>query len=406
MDKYNTISSNSVFGQLISLLPKDSIIELIQQHGSDRYTKRFKTMDHLLTMLFASFTRSSVLREIEASMAGFARKLERLGVNHLPKRSTLSDANNKRDASVFEAIYHQCYSHLRHLLPDSYPKNEKWMEKLFIVDSTTITLFKEILKACGNAAANGRKKGGVKIHIGMHLSESVPSMACITSAATSDTKFMPRFKNMPADTILVFDKAYVNYGLYNHWSNTQVKFVTRLHGHSKVEVQEELSVDREQQKNGVYRAQIVQLGHSQQKDKVKCRLIYFYDKDKNRVLKFLTNDFSMSLSKIAEIYKQRWQIEMLFKRLKQNLQLSDFVGDNENAIRIQIWTNLIADLLLTIIKKGVKRKMAYSNIAALVRIHLLSFVKLNDLLLKPGDKRIYNNNSYGTQLSLYSNTSP
>lgn len=406
MSKDSTISSSSVFGQLISLLPIDSINDLIIEHRSDRYTKKFNTVSHLLTMLFASFTKTSILREIEASMAGYARQLMRLGVSHLPKRSTLSDANKSRGASVFESIYNCCYKRLRHLLPDSYPKSEKWMQKLFIVDSTTITLFKYILRSVGNANANGRKKGGVKIHVGMPFSEGVPSMVCITSGVTSDTQFMPRFKHMLPGTILVFDKAYVNYQLYNHWSQTQVKFVTRLHAHSVVNEIEEMAVSKEEQEKGIYKAKIVELGHSQQKNKVRCRLIYFYDIEKNRVLKFVTNDFTMDFSRIAHIYKQRWQIEMLFKRLKQNLKFSDFVGDNENAIRIQIWTNLIADLLLTVIKKGIKPNMAYSNIAALVRMHLLNFVKLKNLILNPGDKTIYFNPYLGTQLNLYQKASP
>jgi len=146
----------------------------------------------------------------------------------------------------------------------------------------------------------------------------------------------------------------------------------------------------------------VELGHPNQKERVKCRLIEFYDQSKERYLTFITNDMNMPGSQIAEIYKQRWQIELLFKRLKQNLQLSDFLGDNENAVRIQIWCNLIADLLLTVIRKGAKLKRAYSNVAGLVRLHLMNYVDVNELLNNPGDISIFENNKieYNPELNL------
>ena len=404
MDKNNISFGNSVFGQLISFMPKSKIRNVIKEKGTDRYTKRFTTWDHLIVMLFSALTGSNSLRELESGIAGFMNKLLHLGIRSLPRRSTLSDANAKRDSEVFESIFKAIYSHIRPFLPDSCPKNQRWMKKLFLVDSTTITLFKEIMKAAGRTPANGKRKGGVKIHVGMHLSESVPSLVRITSAATNDKQFMHKFKDIESDTILVFDKAYVNYKLYNHWSKRGVSFVTRLPGYSQITVLEERMVPEEDQAKGVYREQLIELGHSTQKEKVICRLIYFYDSEKNRVFKFITNNMELAAAVIAEIYKQRWQIELLFKRLKQNLQLSDFLGDNENAIRIQIWCNLIADLLLTVIRKGLRVKKAYSNVAGLIRIHLMSYVKITDLLLTPGDPSIFGSNSdlntYQLQLKL------
>ena len=400
MNKINTSSGIPVFGQLISLIPKNKVFSITQQYNSDYYTKKFKTWDHLITMLFASLANCNGLRELESGLAGFHTRLLHLGISWHPRRSTLSDANIRRSSEVFESIFKSVYKHVQPFLPDSFPKNQKWMEKLFLVDSTTITLFKEILKACGCTPANGKRKGGVKIHVGMHLSESTPSLVRITSAATSDKNFMIKFKNTEPETILVFDKAYVNYKLYNHWTKSNVIFVTRLHSSSIVNVVHEKIVSPDQQAKGVYREQIVELGHSTQKEKVLCRLIYFYDKQNNRVLKFITNDMEMASSLIAEIYKQRWQIELLFKRLKQNLQLSNFLGDNENAIRIQIWTNLIADLLLTLVRKGMKKRRAYSNVAALIRIHIMNYVKIIDLLTNPGDITIFASNKPQSQLAL------
>lgn len=389
MSKYNKISSSSVFGQLVSFISKGALRRIVAETGADRYCKKFKTLDHLYTMLYASFTKCSAIREIIYIMAGFTLKLYQMGMNHLPRKSTLSDANARRDSVVFEHIYQHTYKRLRHLLPDSYPKNQQWMKKLFLVDSTTITLFKNILKAAGNAKANGKKKGGIKIHAGLHLQENVPSLVCLTASASQDRAFMPKFKNMESGTILVFDKAYVNYSIYNHWTRTGVFFVSRLHKHSKVSITQERTVSLEQQAEGVYRDQLVELGHSGQKDKVKARLVHYYSQEKNRILKFITNDFERKPSQIAQIYAQRWQIEVLFKRLKQNLQFSDFIGDNENAIRIQIWCNLLADLLITVARKGMKRKIAYSTATSLVRYHLFSFVKIRELFLQPANPHIF-----------------
>ena len=212
---------------------------------------------------------------------------------------------------------------------------------------------------------------------------------------------------MESGTIMVFDKAYVNYSLYNHWTKTEVVFVTRLHRHSKVTVTEERSVSLEQQAEGVYRDQLVELGHSQQKEKVKARLIYYYSQDKNLVLKFITNDLEREPAQIAQIYAQRWQIEVLFKRLKQNLQFADFIGDNENAIRIQIWCNLLADLLITVMRRGVKRKIAYSTAASLVRLHIFSFVKIRELILQPSNVQILQHPAFqNSQTTLYFGSSP
>ena len=407
MSKDNKISSSSVFGQLNSFIPKDTLRKLIAETGSDRYCKKFKTLDHMYTMLFAAFTKCSALREIVSAMVGFAPKLYQMGMNHLPRRNTLAEANARRDSVVFEQIYQQTYKRLRHFLPDSYPKNQQWMKKLFLVDSTTITLFKNILKSAGNAKANGKKKGGIKIHVGLHLQESVPSLVCLTASAAQDRAFMPKFRNMESGTVLVFDKAYVNYTLYNHWTKTGVFFVSRLHGQSKVSVTQERTVSLEQQTEGVYRDQLIELGHSCQKEKVKARLIYYYSKEKNLALKFITNDLEREPSQIAQIYAQRWQIEVLFKRLKQNLQFADFIGDNENAIRIQIWCNLLADLLITVIRKGMKRKIAHSTAASMVRLHIFSFVKIRELFLQTANAKIFHHPVLQeSQTTLYFGHSP
>jgi transposase len=242
------------------------------------------------------------------------------------------------------------------------------------------------MKAAGRPPANGKKKGGVKIHVGMQAIEDMPSVVRITSAATHDVTFLKSLGKLPAGSILVFDKAYFDYKCYNEWQEQGIYWVTRLKKWSVVNVEQKSSISEKDQQQGVRGDQIVELGHQNQEEKIRCRLVYYYDEQRDKMFHFITNDFDKPAYQIAEIYRKRWQIELLFKRLKQNLQLSNFLGDNENAIRIQIWCNLLADLLLMVIKNGIKRNWAYSNIAAIVRIHLMNYINIKELLSNVGKK--------------------
>lgn len=392
MHKSNRKSGIPVFGQLLSFIPRQDFNKSIRELQADRYTKSFTSWDHVVTMLYAVVQRVSGLRELCSGMAAHNQSLKHLGMRSLATRSNLSDRNKNRSPKVFESLFYCIYKAHKHILTDSsLSKNEKWLSRLFLIDSTTITLFKNIMKACGNSMANGRRKGGVKIHSGMWLREGVPSLIRITKAAESDKKFMSYFKNMPAQTILVFDKAYVNYSLYSHWSKNQVSFVSRLHKNCVVTQGNLRLLSSEDETYGILEDCEVLLGHTTQRNKINARLIKFYDRINKREIQFISNDQILAAWEIAEIYKQRWQIELLFKRLKQNIKITSFLGDNENAIRIQIWTALIADVLMQVARKGVKKsKMAYSVVCGLLKLHLMNYVQIADLFLKPADPSIFN----------------
>jgi len=378
-----------VLSQLTKHLPKAKILRIAQEHGADRYVKSFTTWNHLITMLFSAFSKCSGLRELESGMNGFSARLSSTGMTHIAPKSTLADANVRRSSDVFEAIFKTCYSHLHHLLPDSRIKYEGWLHKLLLIDSTTITLFKEILKAAGRTPANGKRKGGVKVHIGMKLEENVPSLVRITSSAAHDTTFLKHLGKLEQGTILVFDKAYADFKLFTQWTKMGIFWVTRLKKWFVVTPIEELELSQENRSKGVLRDQLIELGHSTQKQKVRCRLVTFYDKEKDREFEFICNNLELDPFTITQIYKQRWQIELLFKRLKQNLQLRNFLGDNENAIKIQIWSILLADLLIAIVKNKAKRSMAYSVVAGFIRIHLMNYVNVFKLLAHPNKSNIF-----------------
>lgn len=389
MGKSIHFTGQPVLSQLTKLLPKARILTIAGQHQSDKYVKAFTTWNHLMTMLFSTFSKCSGLRELESGMHGFSARLSSTGLTHIAPKSTLADANKRRCCDVFEAIFKASYLHLHHLLPDSRSQNEEWLQKLLLIDSTTITLFKEIMKAAGRTPANGKRKGGVKVHIGMKLQEDVPSVVRITSSATHDMTFLRHIGRLSRGTILVFDKAYFDFKLFNQWTRDGITWVSRLKKWFVVTPVEEFDVDEESKQKGIVRDQVIELGHSTQKDKVKCRLVTFYDQEKRQSFEFICNDLQQDSFVITQIYKQRWQIELLFKRLKQNFQIGTFLGDNENAIKIQIWCTLLADLLIAVIKRRVRRSMAYSVVAGFIRIHLMNYVNVVELLTKPNDKNLF-----------------
>lgn len=404
MNKDNRKSGIPVFGQLLSFIPRNSFKRLVSQLGTDHYVKTFTSWDHLVTMLYAVIQDVGGLRELSSGFAAHNQCLKHLGMSCMPPRSTVSDANARRTPILFENLFASIYSKHKAVFSDSrLSRNEKWLSKLFLVDSSTITLFKNIMKACGNAMANGRRKGGVKVHTGMWLNEQVPSLIRITPAAGNDKNFMHDFKHMKPGTILVFDKAYVNFSLYNHWSKSKVSFVTRRHHRLVVTLGRSKRLSERDEEYGIKSDHLAELGHKTQKEKVRCRIINFYDAEQKRELEFVTNNKKLAAWEVAEIYKQRWQIEMLFKRLKQNIKITSFLGDNENAVRVQIWCALIADILINIGRKAInKGNTAYSVVCGLTRLHLMQYVRISDLLNKPADPTIFNKPPQEIDLFTYS----
>jgi hypothetical protein len=308
-------------------------------------------------------------------------KLNHLRINYSVRRSTLSDANTRRDSQIFESIYYWLYKRYRKVLPDSH--SEKWAARLYVMDSTTITLFQEILKGAGIRAFNGKRKGGIKAHTLMKADEDVPQLMKFTPSACADTSFMKEI-NLPKGSILTFDKGYNNYKLLKKWDSQGVSWVSRLRKAAILEFLEDRPLTENQTSQGVRSDQWAILGHNHHKPtKLKVRMITFFDKETNREFKFLTNNTTLSALTISNIYKRRWQIETLFKRIKQNYPLRNFLGDTENAIRIQIWCALIADLLLKVIQKQVKKNWSFMNLASMIRLHLMTYINLWQFLNHP-----------------------
>jgi len=375
-----------ILSQLIKLVPKSIINQAVGKYDADRYVKSFRTYDHFITLLYSSLMGCQSLRELTTGLQLSSNRLRHLGLTYSPRRSTISDANKRRTHEVFGYIFHSLVKHYFPLLPDSR-KSQSILSRLFIVDSTTITLFSNIMQGAGSYKLNGRKKGGVKAHVMLNAEEDLPVFVHITEGKQHDQVFM-RYLPLKQGSFIVFDKAYTNSNILYQWDQDEVWWVTRKRNKSLIRSLTCLPISQDEATRGVLQDQLVQMGRRSNKTTkvMLVRLVTFYDFQSNRNFEFITNNFEISSLEVAQIYKRRWQIEIMFKRWKSTQPLRYFLGDNPNAIKIQIWIALIADLLIQVVRKSLKKsrkRWSFSNLASIIRQHLFTYVDLAAFLTKP-----------------------
>lgn len=387
MGKSTHFLGQPLYGQLIKLLDKAEILEISRKNGGERYIKRFDAWTHLMTMLYAVIMRHDSLREISVSMLAEARKLAHLGVSMMPTRSTLSDANARRPEVIFESIYRQLYGRYhQELCSDSRGRlSAKWMRRLQIIDSTTISLFSNLLfKGVGRNPKTGKKKGGIKVHTVIHANEGVPSDVRFTSAATNDS-FMLKPVNFHDGDVLAMDRAYIDYAKLEELTDRGVVYVTKMKKNLTFVLWEDIMW---QNSMGLMEYRIRHVTFCKPvKDggliRHHARIISYVDVKKHKVIDLLTNDMDAAPEEIIDIYRQRWEIELLFRQIKQNFPLRYFYGESGNAIKIQIWVTLIANLLLMVIQSRLSRNWSFSGLATMVRLTLMYYVDLYSLLNQP-----------------------
>jgi transposase len=251
------------------------------------------------------------------------------------------------------------------------------------MDSTTISLFKDILKGVGRNPKEGKKKGGIKAHTIIKASENVPCLVRYSEAARHDHMFLEEVFNLGAGSIITFDKGYVDYAQYEAFTKSSIWYVTRLKDNALYEARKEFDIP-DNADSGVLKDEEIILCYGDKKEQVhRSRRIGYWDSENERLFEFITNNFELSAEKVALIYKKRWQIELLFKQLKQNFPLKYFLGDNENAIEIQIWTAMLANLLITLVRSQVKRSWAFSNLVSVIRQQLMNYINIYCFLEDP-----------------------
>lgn len=403
MSKPKHFTGQPVFTQVLSLIPKSVLNRLVRKYRADRYCKKFKCYDHLVTMLFSTLQQCSSLRELTTGMQACYGRLKHLGLIHTPRRTTLADANSRRPVGFFEELYHQIYGLHYGDLPDSLRGKSK-RERLFIIDATTVSLFSSVLAGAGSFGLNGRKKGGIKAHLLVRAKDNLPCFVRLTEGKENDRKFLP-YVHLPAYSIVVMDRGYNNYKQLRDWTQQKVKWITRPDARAVYHAINEKSVNEKDLNAGITGDYWIELGnprtrHLQPVQTV--RMVVLYDPVSKKQYEFITNDFKSAPRTIAGLYKQRWQIETLFKRIKQNFNLHNFLGDNENAIRIQLWCTLIADLLIKITKdKTTKKKWSMANLTGLVRLHLFTYINLRYFLEQPDKALLGYEDPEENQLQLF-----
>jgi hypothetical protein len=378
MSKSTRKSGQPILAQVLNLIPQTLISECVAKHKSNKGYRTLTARVHLISNLFGSLTFCNGLRELCEGLLGCEGKLIHLGLFKTPSRSTLSDANSKRSYLFFESLYFALLGMYQGCISDSRLKGLS-IRNLKIIDSTTIRLFSDIMQGVGRNKLDGsRKKGGLKVHSMMDAFSGVVEFLNITEAKVHDRKFLLGL-DLAKHSFIVFDKAYNVYSQFDKWTKEQIWFVTRMKDNAVYHVCKVL-VDNTKKKNakGLLKEQLVTVGYKD-KDKneirVKLRRIE-YKADDGRIYVFLTNNFKLSTKQIALIYKSRWMIELLFKQLKQNFPLKYFWSASDNGIKIQIYTVLIAQLLMVVCRKLSETKKSFANMITLIRLHIMSYVNL------------------------------
>jgi len=382
MGKSKNFSGQPIFNQLIKFIDKSEIKKIARQHGAERYVKKFTTYNHLIVMLFVTLEGYHSIREAILGLLANAHKLSHLGLSYLVRRSTFSEANQRRSSEVFEDIYMSVYRKHSSDLADSRLSDAD-LKRLYIMDSTTISLFKDILRGVGRNPKEGKKKGGIKAHTIIKSSENVPCLVRYSEAIRHDHMFLNEIFKLEAGSIITFDKGYVDYATYEAFTKSKIWYVTRLKDNALYQARKEFDIPDTADSGVLKDEEIVLLYGENKQNKHRARRIAYWDSENERLFEFITNNFELPAEKIALIYKKRWQIELLFKQLKQNFPLKYFLGDNENAIEIQIWTAMLANLLITLIRSQVERSWAFSNMVSVIRQQLMNYINIYYFLEDP-----------------------
>jgi hypothetical protein len=378
MSEVKKFPGQPVLSQILDVVPNSIINVANRKHKSNRYYKKLPLRVHLVSLLYGVFSYCNGLRELCEGMLACEGKLTHLGLDKAPARSTISDANSKRSYQVFETIYYELLKKYHSFISDSRLKGLS-IRNLKIIDSTTIRLFSEILSGVGRKRQDGgKRKGGIKVHALMNAFSGVTEFVRMTAAREHDRQFLYHLK-LPANSWVVFDKGYNAYQQFIKWTEQKVWFVTRMRDNAGFHVTKVI-IDRTRQlkAKGVLKEQYITVPIRKNGaviQRLKLRRITFRSEEGN-VYVFITNNFTLPATQIGTIYKNRWMIELLFKQIKQNFPLRYFWGESSNAIKMQVYCVLIAQLLMVVIRKKAATKKSFSNMITVIRLHLMSYVEL------------------------------
>jgi len=371
-----------IISQLLSYIPSFLLDKAITEHNSDKCYKRLKTKEQLTFMLYGVLGKLESLNGLIKSLPFLGKTLSYFGINELPARSTLAEANRNRKSDVFGTLYGLLVSYYEKQLSSTYLSGlidkKVDMKDIKIFDSTTFTLFVDVFTGAGRNKISGKKKGGIKAHVLLSLHSLVPEIVWMSAASKNDKDFLGQLKALKGE-IYVFDKGYVNYNYYFDWTEKGIFLVTRLNEHANYQIlSEKVITQRDAEIDGVIKDQIIQLRTA--KGSLKVRLVTFKSLTTCKTYTFISNMFEVEATTIAKLYKNRWEIEPFFKQLKQNFELKGFYSDSKEGIKTQIWIAMIANLIFTVIHRQIKQAETFSAMVQMARVNMGSFIKFIDVL--------------------------
>ena len=372
------VRTASLFSQLLEQFPRTEFARLVKKHSAERGAKGFTCWTQFVSMLFCQVARTDSLRDICNGLACCLGKLTHLGVAKAPKRSTLSYANEHRPDELFEDLFWAVLGRFRGQGALGAKRHTfRFKNKLLSLDSTTISLCLSVFPW----AQFRRAKGGVKAHVLLDHADYMPAFVHISEAKMHDSRALALLR-LNAGSIVAMDMAYNDYKQFAQWCQAGVYFVTRMKDNAVYEVIEMRDVPKYR---NIRADEIIRLTGVNAQDKCPhpLRRIVVWNEEKQEEIVLLTNHLTFGATTLGDIYKARWQIELFFKALKQNLKIKTFVGTSENALRIQIWTALIALLLLKWLHHLSKAAWSLSNLAAMLRLNLFTYRDLRQWLNDP-----------------------
>ena len=331
---------NTIFGQILQLISRYEFQKAVKMQNGDKYNKGYTTWNHFVALVYAQLAGLDGIRSIVSGIAVFVKKLYHLGINVI-KRSTFSYANKKRSHKIYEIVFYYMLNKTMRTVPGH---KFKFKNPLYSMDSSTI----DLCLSLHDWAKFRKTKGGIKLHMKYDHSGYIPSFAVITTAKVNDMKAARLIPYKKGD-VVVFDRGYNDYELFASYYNKGIYFITRLKKNAKYKIIERRSVNK--YKN-ISSDQIIEFTgfYSKQKCNLRLRRIRVKDPETGKYIVLLTNHLTWSAKTISSIYKERWQIEIFFKTMKQRLKIKSFLGTSENAIKAQIWVALITYLLLSYLR--------------------------------------------------------
>jgi hypothetical protein len=358
----------SIFSQILQLISRTGFDAAVRKHQAERHARGFSSWGQFVAMLFCQLGAAKSLREICGGLAASEGKLRHLGLPQAPPRSTLAYANEHRPWQLYEDLFHQLLAQCRAVAAHATAGARKFRfkHKLLSMDATVIDLCASVF----DWARFRRTKGAVKLHLLLDHDGFLPCYAVITEGKQHEVRVARQWNYEPG-TLLVMDRGYNDYAWFADLTRQGVYFVTRLKDNADYIVLEKRELPR---RRGVISDQVIcfyQQARAGQEGYF--RRIEFYDEEQDRVLVFLTNHLTLAAATVAEVYQQRWQIELFFKALKQSLRIKTFVGTSANALKTQIWAALIAMLLIKYLQLKATFGWSLSNLVALLRQQLFVY---------------------------------